>query len=48
MSFLILQDGISYMISNLRDFFGSVRAQMVNIQRVFSMLDHETEGEIFG
>lgn len=43
MSFLFLQDGISYMIGNLRDFFSGISSQIVNYNRVFELLSQEVE-----
>ena len=43
MAFLFLQDGISYMIDNLRGFFCGTRAQIVNYNRVAELFEQETE-----
>jgi ABC-type multidrug transport system fused ATPase/permease subunit len=43
MSFLYLQDGISYMIGNLRDFFSGISSQIVNYNRVSELLNQEVE-----
>lgn len=43
MSFLILQDGISYMIDNLKGFFGSINGQVVNFKRASELWNQEPE-----
>ena len=43
MAFLFLQDGISYMCANLRDFLSGTRAQIVNCNRVGELLNQKTE-----
>ncbi len=43
MSFLILQDGISYMIDNLKGFFGSINGQIVNFKRASELWNQEPE-----
>ena len=45
MSFLFLQDGITYMIGNLQQFLGGTRAQIVNCNRVWELLSQEGESE---
>lgn len=44
LSFLYLQDGISYMISNLREFFAGINSQKVCCSRVEELLNREQEG----
>lgn len=44
LSFLFLQDGISYMISNLREFFAGINSQKVCCSRVDELLNLEQEG----
>lgn len=46
MSFLILQDGISYMIDNLKGFFGSINGQIVNFRRASELWDQEPENVV--
>lgn len=46
-SFLYLQDGITYMISNLREFFSGINTQAVCCDRVEELLNEEQEGMIF-
>ena len=46
MAFLILQDGVTYMSLNLREFFGQIQQSRVNIQRVFEMLDQDIESDL--
>ncbi len=43
MAFLILQDGVTYMFTNLRNVFGWVQQQRVNVRRVFEILDRDIE-----
>lgn len=43
LSFLYLQDGISYMISNLREFFAGINSQKVCCSRVEELLNREQE-----
>ena len=43
MAFLFLQDGVSYMISNLQGFLSGTRAQVVNCNRVGELLNQEAE-----
>jgi ATP-binding cassette subfamily B protein len=45
MSFLILQDGISYMIDNMKNFFKSINWQMVSFNRTFELLNIPEEEE---
>lgn len=44
LSFLFLQDGISYIISNLREFFAGINSQQVCCSRVEELLNREQEG----
>ena len=46
LSFLYLQDGISYMINNLREFFAGINSQKVCCSRVEELLNQEQEGVI--
>lgn len=46
LSFLFLQDGISYMISNLREFFAGINSQKVCCCRVEELMNLEQEGVI--
>lgn len=43
MSFLILQDGITYMSGNLKGFFSSINGQIVNFKRVSELWEQEPE-----
>jgi ATP-binding cassette subfamily B protein len=43
MAFLILQDGVSYMFYNLGEFFPSIQQALASVQRVFDILDEESE-----
>lgn len=43
MSFLFLQDGISYMIFNVREFLTGTKSQMVNYHRVMELMDQDKE-----
>jgi ABC-type multidrug transport system fused ATPase/permease subunit len=43
MSFLFLQDGISYMISNLREFYAGIAYQIVSCQRVQELFEQKDE-----
>lgn len=44
-SFLFLQDGISYMISNLREFYSGYSEQIADCERVQELLNLESEEE---
>lgn len=46
MAFLFLQDGVTYMISNLQGFLGGTRAQIVNCNRVSELLSQEVEKNV--
>lgn len=39
MAFLTIQDGISYMFSNLKDFFSSLQKYRVSLNRIYEVLD---------
>ncbi len=39
MAFLTVQDGISYMFSNLKDFFSSLNRYAVSLERIYDILD---------
>ena len=39
MAFLTIQDGISYMFSNLKDFFSSLKKHEVSLNRIYEVLD---------
>lgn len=40
MAFLVVQDGITYMFNNLKDFFASLQQHIVNIKRVYEIIDN--------
>ncbi|MFC1946333.1 ABC transporter ATP-binding protein [Chloroflexota bacterium] len=42
-AFLILQDGVTYMVFYLRDTLGWLQQHMVHIRRVFELLDNDSE-----
>lgn len=41
MAFLVVQDGITYMFNNLKDFFASLQQHIVNIKRVYEIIDND-------
>lgn len=41
MAFLVVQDGITYMFNNLKDFFASLQQYLVNIKRVYEVIDND-------
>lgn len=41
MAFLVVQDGITYMFDNLKDFFASLQQYLVNIKRVYEVIDND-------
>lgn len=41
MAFLVVQDGITYMFNNLKDFFASLQRYLTNIKRVYEVIDHD-------
>lgn len=41
MAFLVVQDGITYMFHNLKDFFASLQQHLVNIKRVYEVIDND-------
>lgn len=41
MAFLVVQDGITYMFNNLKDFFASLQEHIVNIKRVYEIIDND-------
>ena len=41
MAFLVVQDGITYMFNNLKDFFASLQRYLINIKRVYEVIDHD-------
>lgn len=41
MAFLVVQDGITYMFSNLKDFFASLQQYIINIERVYEVIDND-------
>lgn len=43
MSFLFLQDGISYMIFNVREFLSGTKSQIVHYNRVIELMNQEKE-----
>jgi ABC-type bacteriocin/lantibiotic exporter with double-glycine peptidase domain len=47
MAFLILQDGVSYMINNLSSFFGSIQQSAASIERVIETINNDTEECLF-
>jgi ABC-type multidrug transport system, ATPase and permease components len=47
MSFLILQDGITYMSGNFKDFFSGINSQLVNCNRTMEILNQEGESDVF-
>lgn len=48
MAFLILQDGVSYMFSNIVAFFPEVQEALACSHRVFELLDESEESAIYG
>ncbi len=45
MAFLVVQDGITYMFQNLKDFFASLQQYIINIERVYEVMDREPAPE---
>ncbi len=41
MAFLVVQDGITYMFNNLKDFFASLQRYLINIKRVYEVIDYD-------
>ncbi len=41
MAFLVVQDGITYMFDNLKDFFASLQQYIINIKRVYEVIDND-------
>lgn len=45
MAFLVVQDGITYMFQNLKEFFASLQQYIINIERVYEVMDKEPAPE---
>lgn len=43
MAFLVVQDGITYMFHNLKDFFASLQQYIINIKRIYEVIDDDFE-----
>lgn len=41
MAFLVVQDGITYMFGNLKDFFATLQQYSINIKRVYEVIDND-------
>lgn len=41
MAFLAVQDGITYMFGNLKDFFASLQQYIINIERIYEVMDKD-------
>lgn len=41
MAFLVVQDGVTYMFGNLKDFFATLQQYIINIKRVYEVIDND-------
>ncbi len=41
MAFLVVQDGVTYMFVNLKDFFATLQQYIINIKRVYEVIDND-------
>lgn len=41
MAFLVVQDGVTYMFGNLKDFFATLQQYVINIKRVYEVIDND-------
>lgn len=41
MAFLVVQDGVTYMFGNLKEFFATLQQYIINIKRVYGVIDND-------